>query len=184
VGASDSVGFGDGEPVGLDRCLFAPVHDEAASASTASPAAVILRRRLTLLLTPKPANGFPGRTNVALVARLIDSPSIVEAAGTPSKTIREHVGRVNTGDGAVSIAHMTSPPGWSEPWQTPEFDEWTLVFSGSVLVEHDDGTFTALAGQTVHAPAGQRVRYSTPDGADYVAVCLPAFSPDTVHRDD
>jgi len=117
------------------------------------------------------------------MARLIEGPTLVEAAGTPPKTIREHVGVVNTGDGRVSIAHMTSPPGWAEPWQQPEFDEWTLVLGGAVLVEHDGGSFTVAAGQAVHAAAGERVRYSTPDGADYVAVCLPAFTPAAVHRD-
>jgi mannose-6-phosphate isomerase-like protein (cupin superfamily) len=120
---------------------------------------------------------------VAHVARLIEAPTLVEAAGTPPKTIREHVGRVNTGDEQVSIAHMTSPPGWAEPWQRPEFDEWTVVLSGTVLVEDDKGSFTVATGQSVQAPAGERVRYSTPVGADYVAVCLPAFTPDTVHRD-
>lgn len=117
------------------------------------------------------------------MAELIEGPTVVDAAGTPPKTIREHIGLVNTGTDAVSIAHMTSPPGWAEPWQTPEFDEWTLVLSGSVVVDHDGGQFLATAGQTVHASAGERVRYSTPDGADYVAVCLPAFSPTAVHRD-
>jgi mannose-6-phosphate isomerase-like protein (cupin superfamily) len=116
------------------------------------------------------------------VARLIEKPTQVEAAGTPPKMIREHVGKVNTADDRVSIAHMTSPSGWSEPWQQPEFDEWTIVLSGAVLVEDDHGSFTVAAGQAVHAPAGQRVRYSTPIGADYVAVCIPAFSPDTVRR--
>jgi mannose-6-phosphate isomerase-like protein (cupin superfamily) len=116
------------------------------------------------------------------MARLINAPTQVAAAGTPPKTIREHVGRVNTGDARVSIAHMTSPSGWSEPWQQPEFDEWTIVVSGAVLVEDDNGSFTVAAGQAVHAPAGERVRYSTPVGADYIAVCLPAFAPDTVHR--
>jgi quercetin dioxygenase-like cupin family protein len=114
---------------------------------------------------------------------LISSPTHVEAAGTPPKQIREVVGRVNTADGRVSIAHMTSPAGWSEPWQQPEFDEWTYVLSGSVLVEHDGGRFEVAAGQAVQASAGERVRYSTPAGADYIAVCLPAFAPDTVHRD-
>ena len=118
------------------------------------------------------------------MARLIEGPTQVEAAGTPPKTIRELVGVVNTGESRVSVAHMTSPPGWAEPWQQPDFDEWTVVLDGAVLVEHDGGSFTARAGQAVHAPAGERVRYSTPDGADYVAVCLPAFTPDTVHRDD
>ena len=117
------------------------------------------------------------------MARLIEGPTQVEAAGTPPKTIREHVGVVNTGESRVSVAHMTSPPGWSEPWQRPDFDEWTLVLSGAVHVEHDGEPFTAVAGQTAHAAAGERVRYSTPDGADYVAICLPAFTPETVHRD-
>jgi quercetin dioxygenase-like cupin family protein len=115
--------------------------------------------------------------------RLIEGPTSVEAAGTPPKTIREHVGVVNTGEGRLSIAHMTSPPGWSEPWQRPDFDEWTVVLAGAVRVEYDGGAFVVSAGQAVHAAAGERVRYSTPDGADYVAVCLPAFTPDSVHRD-
>lgn len=118
------------------------------------------------------------------MARLIDRPTVVAAAGTPPKTIREHVGRVNTGDDVVSVAHMTSPPGWSEPWQRPDFDEWTVVLSGSVRVEDASRTFDVGPGQSVHAPAGERVRYSTPSGADYVAVCVPAFSPDSVRRDD
>ena len=117
------------------------------------------------------------------MARLITSPTVVATAGTPPKTIRELVGRVNTGDDAVSLAHMTSPPGWSEPWQCPEFHEWTVVMSGSVRVEDASGTFDVSPGQAVHAPAGERVRYSTPEGADYLAVCIPAFSPDTVQRD-
>jgi mannose-6-phosphate isomerase-like protein (cupin superfamily) len=117
------------------------------------------------------------------VAELIESPSYVEAAGEPPKQIREVAGRVNTGDERVSIAHMTSPAGWAEPRQRPEFDEWTYVLSGRVVVHHDGGTFAAAAGQCVHARGGERVRYSTPDGADYIAVCLPAFAPGTVHRD-
>ena len=117
------------------------------------------------------------------MAKLVEQPTIVDAAGTPPKTIREHIGRVNTATDAVSIAHMTSPPGWFEPWQTPEFDEWTLVLSGSIVVDHDGGQLVAQAGQTVHAGRGEKVRYSTPDGADYIAICLPAFSPDSVHRD-
>ena len=116
--------------------------------------------------------------------RLIAAPTEVAAAGTPPKLIREVVGRVNTGDGEVSIAHMTSPPGWAEPWQSPDFDEWTYVLSGRVVVEYDGGRLDVTAGQAVHAAAGERVRYSTPEGADYVAVCRPAFSPETVHRDE
>lgn len=118
------------------------------------------------------------------MARLIESPTVVAAAGTPPKTIREHVGRVNTGDDKVSVAHMTSPPGWAEPWQCPAFDEWTVVMSGSLRVEDGSRTFDVGPGQAVHASAGERVRYSTPGGADYLAVCVPAFSPDTVHRDE
>ena len=114
---------------------------------------------------------------------LIAAPTQVEAAGEPPKRIREVAGRVNTTDPRLSLAHMTSPPGWSEPWQQPEFDEWTYVLSGAVRVEHDGGAFDVAAGQAVHARAGERIRYSTPDGADYVAVCLPAFAPDTVHRE-
>jgi len=117
------------------------------------------------------------------VPELIASPSLVEAAGTPPKQIRELAGRVNTAEARLSIAHMTSPPGWAEPWQQPEFDEWTYVLAGSVVVEHEAGGFEVAAGQAVHAAAGERVRYSTPSGADDIAVCLPAFAPDTVHRD-
>jgi mannose-6-phosphate isomerase-like protein (cupin superfamily) len=115
---------------------------------------------------------------------LISSPTLVEAAGTPPKRIREIAGRVNTAEPRLSIAHMTSPPGWSEPWQRPEFDEWTYVLSGLIVVEHDDVQLQVAVGQGVHVAAGERVRYSTPDGADYIAVCLPAFAPAIVHRDD
>jgi quercetin dioxygenase-like cupin family protein len=118
------------------------------------------------------------------MATLIKQPRIVDAAGTPPKTIREHVGRLNTATTAVSLARMSSPPGWAEPWQMPDFDEWTLVLSGSLVVEDDDGTHVAAAGETVHAPRGERVRYSTPHGAEYVAVCVPAFAPNLVRRDD
>jgi mannose-6-phosphate isomerase-like protein (cupin superfamily) len=114
----------------------------------------------------------------------IPSPTLVEAAGTPPKRIREVAGRVNTAEPRLSIAHMTSPPGWSEPWQRPDFDEWTYVMSGVILVEHDGDGFEVTVGQAVHVAAGERVLYSTPEGADYIAVCLPAFSPDTVHRED
>ncbi len=117
---------------------------------------------------------------------LIEQPTIIEAPGEPPKVIREHVGHVNTGEDRLSVAHMTSPSGWGEPFQTPDFDEWTLVLAGTVRVEHDDGTLDVAAGQTVLVRAGERVRYSSPgpDGADYVAVCLPAFAPDTVHREE
>jgi quercetin dioxygenase-like cupin family protein len=115
---------------------------------------------------------------------LIESPSRVEAAGTKPKLIDEYAGRVNTGEERLSVAHMRSPAGWVEPGQRPEFDEYTLVLEGALHVEHEAGTLEVAAGQAVLARAGEWVRYSTPDGAQYVAVCLPAFSPDTVHRDD
>lgn len=117
--------------------------------------------------------------------RIIASPTRVAAAGTPPKTIDEHVGRVNSGDERVSVALMRSPSGWSEPGQRPEFDEFTVVLRGELVVEHDDGRLVVPAGSTLHAAAGEWVRYSSPgaEGAEYVSVCLPAFSPDTVHRD-
>jgi quercetin dioxygenase-like cupin family protein len=116
---------------------------------------------------------------------LIESPARVEAAGNLPKVIEEFVGRVNSGTAAVSIAKMTSPPGWEEPGQTPEFDEYTVVLKGLLVVEHAGGRFEVRAGQAVHTAPGEWVRYSSPapDGAEYVAVCLPAFSPDTVRRD-
>ncbi|KPJ93862.1 MAG: cupin [Gemmatimonas sp. SG8_17] len=117
--------------------------------------------------------------------RHISSPSRVTAAGTRPKAIDEYVGRVNSGTAAISIAHMKSPAGWREPGQTPAFDEFTVVLRGTLRVEHSDGVTDVAAGQALIAYAGEWVRYSTPgpDGAEYVAVCLPAFSPDTVHRD-
>ena len=117
--------------------------------------------------------------------KLIESPTIVAAAGTKPKRIEEFVGRVNSDTTAVSIARMTSPPGWEEPGQTPEFDEYTLVLRGVLRVESREGSLEVGAGQAVIAAAGEWVRYSTPgpEGADYVAVCLPAFSPDIVRRD-
>ncbi len=107
----------------------------------------------------------------------------VAAVGSPPKTIREFVGRVATGDEELSIALMDSPAGWSEPAQRPEFDEHTIVLSGSVVVHHDRGSTEVREGQRVFVRAGTRVRYETPGGARYVAVCVPAFSPDTVHRE-
>lgn len=116
---------------------------------------------------------------------LIDKPSRVTAAGEPPKTIDEYVGRVNTGESDVSIAHMRSPAGWAEPGQCPEFGEYTLVLRGMLLVEHQGGALEVHAGQAVRTRPGEWVRYSSPgpEGAEYVAVCLPAFSPGTVHRD-
>jgi ethanolamine utilization protein EutQ (cupin superfamily) len=117
---------------------------------------------------------------------LIDGPSRVQAAGTKPKLIDEFVGRVNTGESRLSMARMQSPEGWVEPGQRPEFDEWTVVLDGALRVEHEGGALDVRAGQAVLVRAGEWVRYSTPDqgGAQYVAVCLPAFAPDTVHRDD
>ena len=114
---------------------------------------------------------------------LIERPSRVEAAGTKPKLIDEYAGRVNTGEERVSIAHMRSPAGWVEPGQRPEFDEYTLVLGGALRVEHEDGALDVRAGQAVLVRGGEWVRYSTPEGAEYVAVCLPAFTPDTAHRD-
>ena len=117
---------------------------------------------------------------------LIEAPSRVEAAGTKPKLIDEYVGRVNTGEERVSVAHMRSPDGWLEPGQRPDFDEYTVVLDGCLRVEHEDGNLDVRAGQAVLVRAGEWVRYSTPEpgGASYVAVCLPAFAPETVHRDD
>jgi mannose-6-phosphate isomerase-like protein (cupin superfamily) len=116
---------------------------------------------------------------------LIARPSRIEAAGTKPKLIDEYVGRVNTGQDRVSIAHMRSPGGWAEPGQKPEFDEYTVVLRGVLHVEHPDGQLQVHAGQAVVVRAGEWVRYSTPgdEGAEYIAVCIPAFSPATVHRD-
>jgi mannose-6-phosphate isomerase-like protein (cupin superfamily) len=116
---------------------------------------------------------------------LIPEPTRVEAAGNKPKLIDEFVGRVNTGDAQVSIARMRSPGGWVEPGQAPEFDEFTLVLAGSLRVEHRDGVIDVAAGQAVTVRRGEWVRYSTPGpaGAEYIAICLPAFSLDTVHRD-
>jgi ethanolamine utilization protein EutQ (cupin superfamily) len=115
---------------------------------------------------------------------LIQFPSRIEAAGTKPKLIDEFVGRVNTGESRVSIARMRSPAGWVEPGQRPEFDEWTVVLDGTLHVDHEGGALDVGAGQAVLVRAGEWARYSTPDGAQYVAVCLPAFAPDTVHRDE
>jgi len=115
--------------------------------------------------------------------RIIDKPSLITAAGDPPKRIEEYVGRVATGEAGVSVARMKSPPGWAEPGQAPEFQEITVVLNGSVRVEHRDGVLEVKSGQAVVTLPGEWIRFSTPDGAEYVSVCLPAFSPDTVHRD-
>ena len=116
--------------------------------------------------------------------RLIDSPAVVEAAGNKPKRIEEFVGRVRTGHETVSVARMVSPAGWTEPAQTPEFEEITVVTRGTLHVESGGEVLEVKAGQAVIAAPGETVRYSTPgdDGAEYVAVCLPAFSPGSVHR--
>jgi ethanolamine utilization protein EutQ (cupin superfamily) len=114
---------------------------------------------------------------------LIEKPTRIEAAGTKPKTIEEFVGRVNSKTAALSVAHMQSPAGWLEPGQTPEFDEYTLVLRGVLRVTHNGGVLDVGAGQAVVAHRGEWIQYSTPQGADYISVCLPAFSPDTVHRD-
>lgn len=117
--------------------------------------------------------------------RVISAPAVIPCVGTKPKIIQEFVGRANTGTSSVSIARMVSPSGWEEPGQTPEFDEYTLVLEGVLQVEHREGAIDVRAGEAIHVVAGEWVRYSTPDpaGAMYIAVCLPAFSPDTVHRD-
>jgi ethanolamine utilization protein EutQ (cupin superfamily) len=117
---------------------------------------------------------------------LISSPTIIESAGNKPKRIEEFVGRVNSDDAEVSVARMTSPEGWVEPGQTPQFREITLVLNGVLHVEHAGGSLRVGAGQSIITEAGEWIRYSTPEagGAQYVAVCLPAFTPDTVHRDD
>jgi hypothetical protein len=115
---------------------------------------------------------------------LIEGPSRVEAAGTKPKLIDEYAGRVNNGESRCSVAHMRSPAGWVEPGQRPDFDEYTVVLNGFIEVEHEGGTLTVRSGQAVLTRGGEWVRYATPEGAEYIAVCLPAFSPDTVHRDE
>ena len=116
---------------------------------------------------------------------LIPTPTRIVAAGNKPKAIEEYVGRVNSRTATLSIAHMRSPAGWEEPGQRPEFDEYTLVLKGMLRVSHEGGSLEVHAGQAVVARAGEWVRYASPesDGAEYVAVCLPAFSPNTVHRD-
>jgi len=113
---------------------------------------------------------------------LLLKPTVIPAAGEPPKIIEEFVGRVNSRTSALSIARMTSAPGWREPGQTPEFDEYTVVLRGELQVQTRDKNYNIAAGQAIIVHAGEWVRYSTPQGAEYIAVCLPAFSPQTVHR--
>ena len=118
--------------------------------------------------------------------RLIERPTVIQAAGNKPKRIEEFAGRVNSGDGDVSVARMVSPEGWVEPGQRPAFQEVTVVLRGMVRVEHEQGTVDVRAGQAIVTAPGEWVRYSTPEagGAEYVAICTPAFSPQTVNRDD
>jgi quercetin dioxygenase-like cupin family protein len=117
---------------------------------------------------------------------LIASPTMIEAAGNKPKRIEEFIGRVNSTTSALSVARMTSPSGWVEPGQSPEFEEYTLVLRGVLTVESRDSVIQVAAGQAIIAHAGEWVRYSTPhpEGAEYIAICLPAFSQSTVHRDE
>ena len=118
--------------------------------------------------------------------RLIQKPTVIPCVGTKPKQIQEFAGRVNSGHSSVSIARMISPGGWTEPGQRPEFEEITVVLKGVLRVEHEKGALEVHAGEAVVASPGEWIRYSTPgpEGAEYVAVCLPAFSPDSVHRDE
>jgi mannose-6-phosphate isomerase-like protein (cupin superfamily) len=118
--------------------------------------------------------------------KLIAKPTRITSAGNKPKLIDEYIGRVNSGDSRASVVHMRSPSGWIEPGQTPEFDEFTIVLNGTLRVEHKGGSLDVHAGQAVHTRPGEWVRYSTPgaEGAEYIAVCLPAFAPETVHREE
>jgi mannose-6-phosphate isomerase-like protein (cupin superfamily) len=120
------------------------------------------------------------------LATHIRVPTRISAAGNKPKIIEEFVGRVNSNTIGVSIARMKSPAGWEEPAQTPEFDEFTFVLNGSLQVEHEAGSTDVKAGEAFFAPSGERVKYRTPapEGAEYIAVCIPAFSPELVHRED
>lgn len=120
------------------------------------------------------------------MATLIQKPTTIQAAGQPPKTIEEFIGRANSKTSAVSIARMKSPSGWSEPGQTPEFDEYTVVLGGSLHVKLKDQEFDMDAGQVISVKAGEWIQYSTPspEGAEYIAVCIPAFLPELVHRDE
>lgn len=129
---------------------------------------------------------FEGLRESEFVPTIIRTPSILRAAGTKPKTIQEFVGRVNSKTSGLSVARMDSPAGWIEPGQTPEFDEYTVVLRGAMTVRSEEGEVVVEAGQAFIAHRGEWVQYSTPgeEGAEYVSVCVPAFSPETVHRDE
>lgn len=116
------------------------------------------------------------------MAEIIDAPVRIPVPG--GKTIDEYVGQVASGDSAVSIAHMRAPAGWDEPFQAPDFDEFTVVLEGALVIDTADGEVRVSAGQAVITRAGERIRYRTPEGAAYIAVCLPAFTPEAAHRED
>lgn len=116
---------------------------------------------------------------------LIEHSTRVQATGNLPKIIDEYIGRLNSQEGRISVAHMRSPAGWEEPGQTPEFEEYTIVLRGSLHVRHNGGILEVRAGQAIIAHPGEWIQYSTPkQGAEYIAICLPAFSPGTVHRDE
>jgi len=117
------------------------------------------------------------------MVKLINKPTLIEAAGNKPKRIEEFIGRVNSADSAISIARMKSPPGWQEPAQTPEFTEYTFVIKGYVNIAHQGKIITVRENEIFVAEKGETIQYSTPQGAEYIAVCLPAFSPYTVHRE-
>jgi quercetin dioxygenase-like cupin family protein len=135
-----------------------------------------------LILLPLVADRInKGRTKLPT---LIQNPTRVQAAGNLPKIIDEYIGRLNNGEGRISVAHMRSPAGWEEPGQTPEFEEYTIVLRGRLRVNTREGTLDVHAGQAIVTHPGEWIQYSTPEeGAEYIAICLPAFSPDTVHRD-
>ena len=116
------------------------------------------------------------------MAEIIDAPVRIPVPG--GKTIDEYVGRVASGDSAISIAHMRAPAGWDEPFQAPDFDEFTVVLEGALVIDTADGEVRVSAGQAVITRAGERIRYRTPEGAAYIAVCLPAFAPESAHREE
>jgi mannose-6-phosphate isomerase-like protein (cupin superfamily) len=135
-------------------------------------------------MLPFSEHKWRGKLRSSKLPTLIQSPTRIQAAGTMPKLIDEYIGGVNTKERRISIAHMRSPAGWEEPGQTPEFEEYTIVLRGRLLVRHKQGTLEVAAGQAVVAHSGEWIQYSTPQEAtEYIAICMPAFSPDTVHRD-